>query len=328
MASRAADNERPVRLRPARPARPRDESHAWSKAFKGLMHIVRMTSRLKGGTPTPAAAPRRHARRQRCAVRITYSRNRTRGQWSAHGRYIARESAVPTESTTKAGFTAREDGIDIAATLGDWQKAGDQRLFKIIVSPEFGERMDLRHHTRELMSRMAEDLGAGLEWVAVAHFNTQHSHVHIGLRGVSDGKSLRIPQEYVKHGLRQQAETLCTTQLGFRTELDALEAERREIDQPRPTSLDHTIARLGTACGTEDLEVATEQLVRFHPVRQHYLSARLHSLETMGLAQRVDASKWTVRPDFQSVLRSMKKATDRQKMLAAHASLLSDTVSL
>jgi hypothetical protein len=32
------------------------------------------------------------------------------------------------------------------ATSGTWQSAGDERVFKIIVSPEFGERMDLEKH--------------------------------------------------------------------------------------------------------------------------------------------------------------------------------------
>jgi hypothetical protein len=51
------------------------------------------------------------------------------------------------------GFTADADGIDIAATLGQWQRADDERLFKIIVSPEFGERLDLKRLTHDLMTR-------------------------------------------------------------------------------------------------------------------------------------------------------------------------------
>ena len=31
---------------------------------------------------------------QRCAIRVTYLKNKTRGQWKAHGRYLARESAT------------------------------------------------------------------------------------------------------------------------------------------------------------------------------------------------------------------------------------------
>ena len=32
---------------------------------------------------------------QRCAVRVTYLSNKTRGQWKAHGRYLARISHRP-----------------------------------------------------------------------------------------------------------------------------------------------------------------------------------------------------------------------------------------
>jgi type IV secretory pathway VirD2 relaxase len=121
--------------------------------------------------------------------------------------------------------------------------AGDSRLFKLIVSPEFGERLDLRRRTRELMAQMKNDLGVDLEWVAAVHFNTGHPHVHIALRGLTDAGSLRLNRDYIKSGIRKHAEELCTAQLGFRTEPDALEAERREVDARRLTSLDRRIAR-------------------------------------------------------------------------------------
>jgi hypothetical protein len=44
----------------------------------------------------------------------------------------------------------------------------------------------------------------------------------------------------------------------------------------------------------------------------------------MGLAEQNGASKWRVRRDFETVLRAMQRTNDRQKMLAAHAALLSD----
>ena len=205
------------RLRPRRPRVRPDESKAWSRSFKSLIHLVRMTSRpthpaadyfgLKGGAPR-----RNHL--QRCAVRVTYSPNRVRGQWAAHGRYISRGSATREAEAKDAGFSATADGIDVPKTLDAWQTAGDQRLFKLIISPEFGERLDLRRHTRELLSRMEHDLGARLEWVAVAHFNTGHPHVHIALRGRTDSGPLRLGRDYIKQGIRSHAENLCTAQLG------------------------------------------------------------------------------------------------------------------
>ena len=131
-----------------------------------------------------------------------YAKNATRGQWKAHGRYIARESASQGRAV-EAGFDATARKINIAARLDQWQSAGDERMWKLIVSPEFGDKMDLVELTRGLMQRMTRDLDTQLEWVAVSHFNTDNPHVHIALRGVrEDGNSLRLERDYVKHGIR------------------------------------------------------------------------------------------------------------------------------
>jgi len=86
-------------------------------------------------------------------VRVIYSRNKTAGQWRAHGRYLMRESARGRSSAPTA-FTADQELADLSVTLGAWQKAGDERLFKLIISPEFGDRLDLQKLTRELMRHM------------------------------------------------------------------------------------------------------------------------------------------------------------------------------
>ena len=78
----------------------------------------------------------------------------------------------------------------------------------------------------------------------MAHFNTSHPHVHIALRGISDhGHALHLERDYIRVGIRRRAEDLCTAQLGYRTQLDAEEAQRREIDQYRYTSLDRLVHR-------------------------------------------------------------------------------------
>ncbi len=59
----------------------------------------------------------------------------------------------------------------------------------------------------------------------------------------SKGHAITLNPEYVKSGIREIAESLCTRQLGYRTELDAATAERREVNQHRYTSLDRIIAR-------------------------------------------------------------------------------------
>jgi type IV secretory pathway VirD2 relaxase len=239
------------RLYPRKPRqRIRDESKAWSIAFKRVMHYARMSRKKRRGASGGAAPRPRKRFNQRCAVRVIYSRNKTAGQWRAHGRYIMRDSARGRSSAPTA-FTGEKELADLSATLGNWQKAGDERLFKLIISPEFGDRLDLEKLTRALIWRMEKDLHTRLEWAAVTHFNTEHPHVHIALRGIRDtGASLLLNRDYIKHGIRTAAEDLCTLQLGYRTEMDAAEAQLREIDAHRYTSLDRIISRANNLART------------------------------------------------------------------------------
>ena len=261
-------------------------------------------------------------------MRVTYSRNKNAGQWRAHGHYLARERATEKSERNAAGFSRSETGVDIARRLDTWQKAGDERFFKIIVSPEFGDRIDLERHTRELMARMERDLQTELEWVAVIHYNTEHPHAHIALRGIDHrGKPLRLPREYVKSGIRYRAEDLITKELGHRTIEDAIEAQRREVDQLRFTSLDRVIQRQNPAQADYFLvrcDPAQSGAGSFSGIQQQHLAARLSKLERMELAETLGESLWRVRGDFVEVLRMIERTKDRQRALAAHGALLSD----
>jgi hypothetical protein len=228
-------DEPTIRLRPTKHQRRQpDEAKAWSRAFKGLLHVARMTSsrkRKSAGSGGPAARRTRNPHSQRCAVRLTYSPNRRKGQWRAHGRYIQRESATTIEPNQGSGFTATSDRADVAEQLDRWQTAPDPRLFKIILSPEFGNRLDLRKLIRDFMAQVEADIGWPIEWVAVTHHNTDHPHVHIALRGIAAGQPIRFNRDYIRHALRAHAESLCTRELGFRTIADAIEANRRNERQ-------------------------------------------------------------------------------------------------
>jgi hypothetical protein len=105
------------------------------------MHYARMSRKKRRGASGGAATRPRKRFNQRCAVRVIYSRNKAAGQWRAHGRYIMRDSARGRSSAPTA-FTGNKELADLSATLADWQKAGDERLFKLIISPEFGDRLE------------------------------------------------------------------------------------------------------------------------------------------------------------------------------------------
>ena len=94
------------------------------------------------------------------------------------------------------------------------------------------------------MGKMEKDLDTRLERLAVPHFNTEYPHVHVAMRGIkADGSPFDLQREYIRNGIRSIAEDLCTGQIGHRNQVDAMTAERREVQECRYTSLDRMINR-------------------------------------------------------------------------------------
>src|SRR5258707_12023229 len=324
-------NDEPlIRLRPRKSKHgPNENPRKYTGVLRSMLRLVQMSKR--GQKPRGAHSAGGGARaprtfNQRVAVRVSYSANKNPRQWKAHGRYVARESATQGGRAAEAGFNATQQNLNIATTLDNWQKAGDERLFKIIVSPEFGDRLNLQQHTRELMKRIERDLGAQLEWIAAVHHNTEHPHVHIAVRGVDEkGMPLRLPREYIREGMRERAEEIATETLGYRSPADAQEARRRETFQNRYTSLDRILQRSNDGSSSHFVITANANdtmLSETTKQLQKHLAARLMHLQAMGLAQFVAPHRWSVQADFENVLRSLQQSGDRQKMLAAHGALV------
>ena len=83
-----------------------------------MLRIVQMSKRGQkiGGTRSAGGSGRaQRTFNQRVAVRVSYSANKNPGQWKAHGRYVARESATQGGRAAEAGFNATEQNLDIAA---------------------------------------------------------------------------------------------------------------------------------------------------------------------------------------------------------------------
>lgn len=220
----------------------------------------------------------------------------------AHLRYVQRDG------TTRDGGRGQLYGPEADKVDRDeWlEKArGDRHQFRIIVSPEDGlEYDDLKPLTRRLMSRMEEDIGTKLDWVAVDHHNTGHPHTHIIVRGKDDlGKDLLIARDYISHGLRERACELVDLDLGPRTD-DAIEQRlRAEVGQDRLTSIDRTFIREAE----KGILVSSESRGTFD---QAIRMGRLQKLERLGLATRHGAAHWHLAPDLAGTLRRMGERGD------------------
>ena len=98
-------------------------------------------------------------------------------------------AAMASLATARPGkmFDANGDGVDARAFIERCQN--NRHYFRFIVAPDDAmELYDLRAFTRDLMGDVACDLGTKLDWVAIDHWNTEHPHIHVLLRGrVDDG---------------------------------------------------------------------------------------------------------------------------------------------
>ena len=308
--------ERPIRLRPSR-SKPKTQKipRVWGTGFRSLMRLVQMQGKRAGRRGRPA-----RAYSQRVAVRVLYSKNKNPGQWKAHGRYIERESA----NLQKEGFGSGGEGVAIASTLDGWQKAQDEHFFKVILSPEFGDRMDLKQHTQDTLRAMERDLGTPLEWVAAVHRNTDNPHVHVAIRGRdAQGQTLRLPKDYIKQGMRNRAQDTATAQIGYRQEQDVLAAQIREVEQIRYTGLDRKLAKRAEE-GPLMVDPNNPMLKGLRLATELHLQNRLRTLARLGLATHHPDGSWELRSDHQTVLRALQKTGDRQKIMAQHGVLASD----
>lgn len=285
-------------------------------------------SRGRGWAGSLAAVPARNL--QRVVVKISYMGTKSMTQWGKHGLYLEREGAQ-RDGERGRGFGRDSDDVGLAQSAYRWQQAGDKRLWKIIISPERGDSIDLRAYTRDVMREIERDLAEGdpdfgIEWAAIDHHNTAAPHVHVIVRGVdSAGAELQISPNYVSHGVRRRAQELATERLGYRTERDRALAAEREISAERLTGIDRALMRKADEHGLIDMSPLASSEPDWRVKRRTQELRRLSKLGTMGLAKRVENHTWLIEPDnLREALKQVQLAGDRQKSLAQSREFLSD----
>ncbi|MDI6028365.1 DUF3363 domain-containing protein [Corticibacterium sp. UT-5YL-CI-8] len=216
------------------------------------------------------------------------------------------------DGVTRDGEKARlfGPGTENADARAFAERCGDDRHhFRFIVSPDDAPDMaDLKSFTRDLVGQMEKDLGTKLDWVAVDHWNTEHPHVHLIVRGVrDDGQDLVISRDYIKEGMRDRARDLITQELGPRTDLDIRRSLESQIETERWTQLDRQLVRDAGKSGIIDLAPRSErQPDEFHALKV----GRLRTLEILGVAGQVGHSQWFIKPEAESVLRELGERGD------------------
>jgi type IV secretory pathway VirD2 relaxase len=221
---------------------------------------------------------------------------------SAHLAYLTRDG-VTRDDAEATLFDAENDKVDDR----DFAKRChlDRHHFRFIISPEDAADMtDLRAYTRDLVQQMEKDLGTGLEWVAVDHWNTDNPHVHLLVRGeADDGSDLVISRDYISRGLRSRAEDLVGIELGPKPEHEIRTALEREVTAERWTRLDQQLRFAADETGHVDLRpVAGSGADR---ETRRLMVGRCQHLQKMGLAYPVGPGQWVIGLEAERTLRDL-----------------------
>ncbi|TYB86087.1 VirD2 family relaxase/mobilization nuclease [Oceaniovalibus sp. ACAM 378] len=256
------------------------------------------------------------ARSRGAVVKARVVRNNGRGApLATHLTYLRREGVTRDGEKAKL-FGPDEEEIDAKAFAERCED--DRHHFRFIVSPDDAlEMADLRSFTADLAGQMEKDLGTKLDWVAVDHWNTEHPHIHLIMRGVQDnGEDLVISRDYIKEGMRDRARDFITLELGPRTDLDIRSTLERQIESERWTSMDRQLERDSSRHGVIDLAPQPGR----QPDDHHALKVgRLRKLETLGLADQIGPGQWVIDESAETTLRELGERGDIIKRI--HRSL-------
>lgn len=186
----------------------------------------------------------------------------------------------------------------------------DRHHFRLVISPERGEDLDMKRYTHQFVSGLEQDLGTKLEWIGAVHYDTENPHIHLLVRGKTDtGEDLVIKSGYISYGMRDLAEELATRTLGKRTEAEIRHSLIKEVEQERLCDTDRKllyevsksekgVIDLSKPWNTED------KLVRGLKIK------RLKFLRERGLSKKIAPGIWQLSETLEEVLKELSLEGD------------------
>ncbi len=292
-----------VVFRPKMGKRQRPASDSGATTFRNaVMKRVGRARWISAGAQRRAPRSRASPTTRRVIVKVHTVRMTKYGAKAAklHLRYIQRDGV---ERDGARGLLYGADGPVKAEDCARELK-GETHQYRLIISPEEGGELDMQRYVREYMKRIDHGIGRKLDWYGINHYNTEHPHTHVVVRGVDrDGQRLHLDRELIRHGLREIAQKLATEELGPRLEMDVKRTREKEIVQERFTSIDRQIERKTQGLR---LDLPTPPGVR----GENLLTRRVRQLEQFGLAARDGPTSWTLTDGWQKTLRDIGARRD------------------
>jgi hypothetical protein len=95
----------------------------------------------------------------------------------------------------------------------------EKHFYQITLISENGDKTDMEQYTKDFMKSLEQGEGREFKWAAAVHYDTEHPHAHILIRGVDEtGQETAFSPETIKQDMHGQAFRLATIEPGNWTE--------------------------------------------------------------------------------------------------------------
>lgn len=237
-------------------------------------------------------------------MKMTYTPT-TKPKLNAYVDYITRDRVGENGERPKL-YSSREDDVHREAATKYYKN--EIRFFRVILSPERGNDMNMTEYTRDVMRRWQNAVHQKFRWYAANHYNTENAHSHVLIRGIdTKGARVQFDPRFVKQNGREFAREAATVKLGFRSRQELERDLNGQSKASRMTSLDYQLLRQTNG--------QSRNVVR---PKTMYEERRLRYLTRIGLAHETTSPRtWKMESGWTDSLARMGQNNDRLKRMSA-----------
>lgn len=239
------------------------------------------------------------------------------GRALAHVKYIQHRPGEDRGDGGRELFSDVEDDLDGKKVRKIVREQENNKVVahKLTLAPEINAD-DKKAFTREIMHRIGSEKGLDLEWVATAHNNTAHHHIHVVVMGKDkNGKDVRFDKddynrikEYGDRYLERHHpyELEKSRQERERKERERMEARRKERESARAERI-----REGLELPWLHKKIVREQLEPF----EQWKAKQEEKERNAGDANIKTRENEPEKPYFQDVIEAAGKEWSRENTL-------------
>lgn len=225
----------------------------------------------------------------------------------AHLYYISREEAG-LEGQKAELFSNHDSALSISALAELFSDSPHN--FRFIISPESGDKLDLKEFTKDLIKTMEKDLDTKLNWVSSCHYDTNNPHIHLVVDGRDDkGKKLLIKKDYLSRGIRSRASQISTYTIGLKTKKEIYNDISLSTSKSSKTYLDEVIHYISLNSCNEIIDLEKIKYKEFDFVDKNLLQKRLIYLEGKGLATKNEDNYWTINKNYLDTIKEIGRTS-------------------